>query len=61
MGDTGATFLGFVLACMSVSGLAKLYTVISFAVPILVLGIPLFDITFARLRRIWNSREPHAP
>ena len=30
MGDTGATFLGFVLACMSVSGLFKLYTVISF-------------------------------
>lgn len=61
MGDTGATFLGFVLACMSVSGLFKLYTVISFAVPILVLGIPLFDITFACLRRLWHHVSPMHP
>ncbi len=61
MGDTGATFLGFVLACMSVSGLFKLYTVISFAVPILVLGVPLFDITFACIRRIWHHVSPMHP
>jgi UDP-GlcNAc:undecaprenyl-phosphate GlcNAc-1-phosphate transferase len=61
MGDTGATFLGFTLACMSVSGLFKLYTVISFAVPILVLGVPLFDISFACLRRIWNHVSPMHP
>ena len=61
MGDTGATFLGFILACMSVSGLFKLYTVISFAVPILVLGVPLFDITFAFLRRLWHHVNPMHP
>ncbi len=61
MGDTGATFLGFVLACMSVSGLFKLYTVISFAVPILVLGVPLFDICFACLRRLWHHVSPMHP
>ena len=58
MGDTGATFLGFILACMSVSGLFKLYTVISFAIPILILGVPLFDITFATLRRMWHHVSP---
>ena len=58
MGDTGATFLGFILACMSVSGLFKLYTMISFAIPILVLGVPIFDITFATLRRIWHHVSP---
>lgn len=58
MGDTGATFLGFMLGCMSVSGLFKVYTVISFAVPILVLGVPLFDICFACLRRMWNHVSP---
>ena len=58
MGDTGATFLGFILACMSVSGLFKLYTVISFAIPILVLGVPIFDITFATIRRIWHHVSP---
>ena len=58
MGDTGATFLGFMLGCMSVSGLFKVYTVISFAVPILVLGVPLFDICFAFFRRIWHHVSP---
>ncbi len=61
MGDTGATFLGFMLACMSVSGLFKLYTVISFAVPILVLGVPLFDISFACIRRLWHHVSPMKP
>ena len=61
MGDTGATFLGFVLACMSVSGLFKLYTVMSFAVPMLILGVPIFDITFAFLRRIWHHVSPMHP
>lgn len=58
MGDTGATFLGFMLGCLSVSGLFKLYTVISFAVPILVLGVPLFDICFAFIRRLWHHVSP---
>ena len=61
MGDTGATFLGFILACMSVSDLFKLYTVISFAVPILVLGVPLFDISFACVRRLWHHVSPMHP
>ncbi len=61
MGDTGATFLGYVLGCMSVSGLFKLYAVISFAVPLLVLGVPLFDICFAFLRRLWNHVSPMHP
>lgn len=58
MGDTGATFLGFMLGCLSVSGLFKLYAVISFAVPLLVLGVPLFDICFAFVRRLWNHVSP---
>ena len=32
MGDTGSTFLGFILATMSIQGLFKLYAIISFAV-----------------------------
>ena len=58
MGDTGATFLGFMLGCMSVGGLFKLYAAISFAVPLLILGVPLFDICFAFIRRIWNRVSP---
>lgn len=58
MGDTGATFLGFMLGCMAVTGLFKLYAVISFVVPILVLGVPLFDICFACIRRMWHHVSP---
>ncbi len=58
MGDTGATFLGFMLSCMAVSGLFKLYAVISFVVPLLVLGVPLFDICFACIRRMWHHVSP---
>lgn len=61
MGDTGATFLGYMLGCLSVSGLFKVYAVISFAVPLLVLGVPLFDISFAFIRRLWNHVSPMHP
>ena len=52
MGDTGATFLGYILATMSIQGLFKFYAVISFAVPFLILGLPIFDTAFAFIRRI---------
>ena len=58
MGDTGATFLGFILATVSVSGLFKMYTIISFAVPFLVLGLPIFDLCFAVLRRLAKGQNP---
>jgi len=58
MGDTGATFLGFILACLSVQGLFKFYAVISFAVPFLILGVPIFDICFAILRRVLHGKNP---
>ncbi len=58
MGDTGSTFLGFMLACISVFGLFKTYAVISFAVPFLVLGLPIFDICFAVIRRVAKGQSP---
>ena len=58
MGDTGSTFLGFVLASMSVQGLFKMYAVISFVVPFLILGVPFFDITFAVIRRLAKRQNP---
>ena len=58
MGDTGATFLGFILACLSVQGLFKFYAIISFAVPFLILGVPIFDICFAILRRVLKGQNP---
>lgn len=56
MGDTGSTFLGFVLAVLSIQGLFKSYAVISFAVPLLIFGLPIFDTSFAILRRLFNGK-----
>lgn len=58
MGDTGSTFLGFMLASISIFGLFKTYAVISFAVPFLVLGLPIFDICFAVIRRVAKGQSP---
>jgi len=61
MGDTGALFLGFILACISVQGFLKLSAIISFAIPILVLGLPIFDTVFAIFRRVLKGQSPMAP
>ena len=58
MGDTGATFLGFMLASVSIQGLFKSYALISFAVPFLLLGVPIFDICFAVIRRVASGKNP---
>lgn len=58
MGDTGSTFLGFMLATLSIQGVFKSYAVISFAVPLLILGLPLFDASFAMIRRVATGKSP---
>ncbi|MCI9393755.1 MAG: undecaprenyl/decaprenyl-phosphate alpha-N-acetylglucosaminyl 1-phosphate transferase [Oscillospiraceae bacterium] len=61
MGDTGSTFLGYVLAVVSIQGLFKYATIISFAVPFLLMGLPIFDTCFAILRRVSHGQSPMAP
>jgi len=56
MGDAGALFLGLVLAAISVDGALKGATAITVVVPILALGVPIFDTAFAILRRLINKR-----
>ena len=61
MGDTGSTFLGYILATSSIQGLFKYYAVVSFAVPFLILGLPIFDTAFAILRRLARGQSPMMP
>ena len=51
MGDSGAMFLGFALAAVSIISPAKGATVVAIIAPVIVLGVPLFDILFAMFRR----------
>lgn len=51
MGDTGSMFLGYVFATISILGMVKSAATIAFIVPILAIGLPILDTTFAIVRR----------
>ena len=56
MGDTGSNFLGFVLATVSMLGMAKTYTLMTIILPVVILGLPIFDTLFAIIRRALNHK-----
>ncbi|HYW09386.1 MAG TPA: MraY family glycosyltransferase [Longimicrobium sp.] len=57
LGDSGSMFVGFVLAVLSVHGSIKSATAVLTVVPLLVLALPLLDVTLAILRR-WLRGTP---
>lgn len=57
MGDTGSNFIGFTLAVISILGVAKTYTAIIIIAPLLVLALPIFDTSFAIIRRIIREKS----
>ncbi|HAQ06111.1 MAG TPA: undecaprenyl-phosphate alpha-N-acetylglucosaminyl 1-phosphate transferase, partial [Bacillus bacterium] len=61
MGDTGALFLGYSIGILSLLGLYKSVTLFSFIVPIIILGVPIFDTTYAIIRRVVNKKPIGAP
>lgn len=58
MGDTGSMFLGYTLAVTSIIGVFKLSAAVSFIIPIIVFGLPIFDTAFAIIRRVLSGRSP---
>lgn len=61
MGDSGSMFLGFMLAGISVIGAFKSTATIALIVPILALGLPILDTTFAIVRRYRGGRPIFQP
>ena len=57
MGDSGALFGGFMLAVLSITGVMDSGTIAMY-VPILILSVPIMDITFSSLRRIAKGKSP---
>jgi len=55
MGDSGALFLGFSLATLSILEF-KQVALVTFLVPIFVFGVPISDTFFAILRRVLNKK-----
>ena len=56
MGDTGSTFLGFVLAVTSILGVFKGYALLALIVSVLCVGLPVFDTICAMLRRMAKNQ-----
>lgn len=56
MGDSGANFLGFILSIIALEGAFKQTTTLSIFIPILILGIPIFDNIFVILKRMKNKK-----
>ena len=61
MGDCGSLFVGFTIASASVMCLTTSCALVGLALPILALGIPIFDTLFAILRRFVERRSLFAP
>lgn len=57
MGDSGALFCGFILACIAVTGVLKTLTM-TMLLPVIILTVPIMDITYSTLRRLWKFQSP---
>lgn len=57
LGDSGALFIGFTLAALSVPGAQKASTAVAVAIPLVAFGLPILDTGFAMLRR-YISGQP---
>lgn len=57
MGDEGALTLGFLLGIISLMGVMKTTAAIALAVPLLIVGIPIFDTLSAIIRRVRHNRS----
>ncbi|NEW08957.1 undecaprenyl/decaprenyl-phosphate alpha-N-acetylglucosaminyl 1-phosphate transferase [Paenibacillus sp. SYP-B3998] len=56
MGDAGATFLGFILSVIALDGAFKQATILSLFIPILALGVPIFDNIFVVIKRFLQGK-----
>ena len=57
LGDTGSNFLGYILSIISILGLAKTYTAVVIALPMLALGLPIFDVK--SIKAIFKADKGH--
>ncbi len=57
LGDLGSTLMGFILACLAVKGeWAQNDPIVSFAAPVLIFGVPIFDMTHTTIARIVTGK-----
>ena len=57
LGDSGSQLLGFLLAAIAINGTFKTPAALTLFVPLLILGIPIFDTSWTVLRRSWQGKK----
>ncbi len=57
LGDSGSLFLGYILATASVIGVLKSTIFLSLLIPILILGIPIYDTASVMMRRLRSGKN----
>lgn len=58
MGDTGALFLGMVLAAVAIKLRFENQDIVTWMIPVMVLGLPLFDTTLVTISRLRRGVNP---
>jgi len=58
LGDSGSLLLGFILATTAITGVFKTTLVVALIIPVLILGVPIFDTMFAIGRRLSSGKHP---
>lgn len=56
MGDAGSNFLGFTLAGIGIMGDWGSNHLVDIVVPVLILGVPIFDTTLTTVMRVWSGQ-----
>lgn len=51
LGDAGSMFIGFIIAAYALLGTWASNNIIKVSIPILILGVPIFDMTFTTIMR----------
>ena len=57
IGDTGSNFLGYTISIIAILGIAKTYTLAVIILPLIVLGLPIFDTVWAIIRRLIKGKS----
>jgi len=56
LGESGSTLIGFVLACISLAGSWANDSIVKVSIPVLIIGVPIFDMIFTTVMRISEGK-----
>ena len=56
LGESGSTLIGFTLACVSLAGYWGSDNIVKISIPVLILGVPIFDMVFTTIMRLSEGK-----